>query len=128
MQYLKVTFVIVLGPSNEDRLTRKHFPSGNEQNTENNSRIGLSNVPSEELIVVGDDNVCSVQIMADKDIYEFSQSSSSIIDADCDDENEMNDEVPVSTSSEMRKIEKNIFSYLDVHSNSETNYIMVDIE
>ncbi|GFS51743.1 hypothetical protein TNCV_614071 [Trichonephila clavipes] len=40
--------------------------------------------------IVDDDNVCTASIMADKSILEFVQSSKSIIDADYDDEKEMN--------------------------------------
>ncbi|GFV61315.1 uncharacterized protein TNCV_4103731 [Trichonephila clavipes] len=44
--------------------------------------------------------------MADKDILEFVQSSKNIIDADSDDELEMNNAVPVPISSEMRNVMK----------------------
>ncbi|GFS52056.1 hypothetical protein TNCV_1104781 [Trichonephila clavipes] len=52
------------------------------------------------LIAVGDDNVCTAPIMADKDILDFVQSSKNTIDADSDDENEMTNAAPVPTSSE----------------------------
>ncbi|GFV01899.1 uncharacterized protein TNCV_4978501 [Trichonephila clavipes] len=44
--------------------------------------------------------------MADKDILEFDQSSKSIIDADSDEENEINNIAPVHTSSKMKNIMK----------------------
>ncbi|GFT38706.1 hypothetical protein TNCV_1498961 [Trichonephila clavipes] len=44
--------------------------------------------------------------MAKKDVLEFVQSSKNIIDADSDDENEMNNVTPAPTSSEMRSIIK----------------------
>ncbi|GFT33781.1 transposable element Tcb1 transposase [Trichonephila clavipes] len=47
-------------------------------------------VSSEESVTADDDNVCTAPIMADKDILEFVKSSKNIIDADSDDENEMN--------------------------------------
>ncbi|GFW15047.1 uncharacterized protein TNCV_983391 [Trichonephila clavipes] len=55
--------------------------------------------------------------MPDKDILECVQSSKNIIDADSDDDNEMNPAAPVPTSSEMRNM-KSISSYLDPHSNA----------
>ncbi|GFU35373.1 hypothetical protein TNCV_4505481 [Trichonephila clavipes] len=42
--------------------------------------------------------------MAEKDILKFVQSSKYIIDADFDDENEMNNAHPILASSEMRNI------------------------
>ncbi|GFW77299.1 hypothetical protein TNCV_924151 [Trichonephila clavipes] len=59
--------------------------------------------------------------MADKDILEFVQSSKNIIDADSDDENEMNNAAPVLTSSETMNTIKNIHSYLDAHSSGKMN-------
>uniref|UniRef100_A0A8C4RFJ1 HTH CENPB-type domain-containing protein n=1 Tax=Erpetoichthys calabaricus TaxID=27687 RepID=A0A8C4RFJ1_ERPCA len=61
-------------------------------------------------------------------ILEFVQSSKNIIDADSDDENEMNNAAPVPTSSEMRNIMKSMRSYLDAHSNGEMNNKIDDIE
>ncbi|GFV57484.1 hypothetical protein TNCV_3266601 [Trichonephila clavipes] len=46
-----------------------------------------------EFVAVDNDNVCT--IMADKDILRFVQSSKNIIDADSDDENEMNNTAPL---------------------------------
>ncbi|GFT62323.1 hypothetical protein TNCV_4717211 [Trichonephila clavipes] len=57
----------------------------------------------EEFIAADEDNVCTDPTMEDKDILEFVQSSKDM-DADLDDENEMNNEAPVPTSSEMRNI------------------------
>ncbi|GFV48941.1 hypothetical protein TNCV_1093411 [Trichonephila clavipes] len=74
-----------------------------------------------------DDNVCTAPIMADKEILEFVQSSKNIINADFDDENEMNN-APVPISSEMRNIMKSMLSYLDALSNGEMNNKMDDIE
>ncbi|GFW84897.1 hypothetical protein TNCV_681851 [Trichonephila clavipes] len=60
--------------------------------------------------------------MADKDIVEFVHSArKNIIDADFEEKNEMNNAVPVSSSSEMRNIMKSISSYLDTHSKGEMN-------
>ncbi|GFU59987.1 hypothetical protein TNCV_3237731 [Trichonephila clavipes] len=56
---------------------------------------------SEEYIEVEDDNVCIALIMADKDILEFDLRSKNIINADSDNENEMDDEDPVPTSFKM---------------------------
>ncbi|GFT12689.1 hypothetical protein TNCV_5094551 [Trichonephila clavipes] len=75
---------------------------------------------SEEFVAV-EDNAYTEPIKADKDIFEFVQSSKNIIDADSKDENEMNDETPVPTSSEMRNITKSMRSYLDAHSDGKMN-------
>ncbi|GFW87638.1 hypothetical protein TNCV_4486031 [Trichonephila clavipes] len=53
-------------------------------------------VLSEEFITVDDDTVCTTQIMADKVILEFVQSSKDIIAAYFDVENEMNNTAPLS--------------------------------
>ncbi|GFW74607.1 DDE-1 domain-containing protein [Trichonephila clavipes] len=89
--------------------------------------LGLPIVLSEEFIAV-EDNVCIAQIMADKNILEFVQSSKNITDADSDDENEMNNAAPVPTESEMRNIMKSMRSHLDAHSNGEMNNKMDDVE
>ncbi|GFV37035.1 hypothetical protein TNCV_2381821 [Trichonephila clavipes] len=91
------------------------------------ARFDCPIVTSEEFTAVDDDNECTDPIMADKDILEFIQSSKGIIDADYDDEKEINNAVPVPTSSGMKNTMKNIFSYLDAHFNCEINYIMADI-
>ncbi|GFV29674.1 SCAN domain-containing protein 3 [Trichonephila clavipes] len=65
-------------------------------------------VSSEEFVALYDNNECTTPIMADKDILMFVQSTKNIIDADSDDENEMNN---VPTSSEMRNIMKSMRSY-----------------
>ncbi|GFW88673.1 hypothetical protein TNCV_2833341 [Trichonephila clavipes] len=77
---------------------------------------------SEEFIAVGQG------IMADKDILEFFKNSKNIIDANSDDENEMNNAATVPISSEMRNITKNMHSYLDAHFSHETNNDLDDIE
>ncbi|GFW46298.1 hypothetical protein TNCV_1388001 [Trichonephila clavipes] len=48
--------------------------------------------------------------------------------ADSVDGNEMNNETPVPTSSEIRNIVKRIRSYFDEHSNAQMNNKMDDIE
>ncbi|GFV14070.1 uncharacterized protein TNCV_525461 [Trichonephila clavipes] len=91
---------------NENRLTRKDFPSRNEQITENiPAGLDCLTVLSKEFVVV-DDDVCATPITADKDILELVQSSKNIIDADSDDENGMSNAAPVHMSSEMRNIIK----------------------
>ncbi|GFX77764.1 hypothetical protein TNCV_1106811 [Trichonephila clavipes] len=52
-------------------------------------------VLSEEIIAVDDDYVCTAPIMANKDILEFVHSSENIIDADYNDEDEINNAAPV---------------------------------
>ncbi|GFV85551.1 transposable element Tc3 transposase [Trichonephila clavipes] len=64
-------------------------------------------VSSEEFVAVEDGNVCTAPITADKDILEFVLNSKNIIDADYDDENEMNNAGSVPTSYEMRNVTKN---------------------
>ncbi|GFX15314.1 HTH_Tnp_Tc3_2 domain-containing protein [Trichonephila clavipes] len=82
----------------------------------------------EEVVAVDDDNLCKAPIRVDKDILEFVQGSTNIIDADSDDENKMNNAAPVPTSSEMKNIMKRMPDYLDAHSNGEMNNKMNDIE
>ncbi|GFT54721.1 hypothetical protein TNCV_5001051 [Trichonephila clavipes] len=77
---------------------RKHFPSGNEQNTENTSQIDCPTVLSEEFVAVNDDNVCTAPIMADKDTFwSLFKAQKNTIDAYFDGETEMNDTAPVPT-------------------------------
>ncbi|GFV44397.1 transposable element Tcb1 transposase [Trichonephila clavipes] len=85
-----------------DRRGRSHLP-----------QCTTSCSSSEEFVAVDDDNVCISPIRADKDILKFVQSSKNIIDADSDNENEMNNVTPDPTSSETRNIMKNMRSYLD---------------
>ncbi|GFW33832.1 hypothetical protein TNCV_3589171 [Trichonephila clavipes] len=90
--------------------------------------LDCSTVPYGECVAVDDANVCTAPIMTVKDILEFLQSSKNIIDADSDDENEMNNAAPDSKSSEMRNIVKSICSYLNTCSNGEIKSKMNDIE
>ncbi|GFW92931.1 hypothetical protein TNCV_3495641 [Trichonephila clavipes] len=85
-------------------------------------------VLSEEFIVVDDDYVCTVPILADEDILEFVRSSRNIIDADSDDENEMNNTALAPMSSEIRNVMTIMCSYLDAHFRGERNDKMDDIE
>ncbi|GFU09673.1 hypothetical protein TNCV_5027181 [Trichonephila clavipes] len=78
-----------------------------------------------EFVGIGDDNVRTLSIMADKDSLEFVQSSKNIIDADYDDEHEMHNVGPVPTSSKMRNITR---SYLDTQDNDKIINKMGDIE
>ncbi|GFY01700.1 hypothetical protein TNCV_2608831 [Trichonephila clavipes] len=64
--------------------------------------------------------------MTNRDILELDQSSKNIIDADFDDENEINYAAPVPTSSEMRNVMKSLRIYLDAHSFDEMNNNMDD--
>ncbi|GFX07234.1 hypothetical protein TNCV_2972111 [Trichonephila clavipes] len=108
-------FFLLTGSKN--RLTRKEFPSGNGQNTENTSHVGSS---SEEFVAADDAKACTAPIMADNGILKFVQSSKNIIDADSDNKNEMNNAAPDPSLSEMW-IMKNMRSYIDAHSNGEMN-------
>ncbi|GFW12617.1 hypothetical protein TNCV_818691 [Trichonephila clavipes] len=75
-------------------------------------------VLSKDFIAVEDDNVCTDQIMANKDILEsLFKVKKNIIDIDSGDKNEMNNSAPVPPSTEMRNIMKSMRSYLDAHSN-----------
>ncbi|GFT44720.1 hypothetical protein TNCV_2845111 [Trichonephila clavipes] len=60
----------------------------------------------EKFVVVDDDNERTSPITADKDILESVQSSKNIIDADSDEENEINNAAPDPVSSEMRNTVK----------------------
>ncbi|GFV68163.1 SCAN domain-containing protein 3 [Trichonephila clavipes] len=71
--------------------------------------LDCPSAPLEEFIAVEDDNVCTTPIKAGKDILEIVQSSKNIIDVDFNDENKINNTVPVPTSSKMRNI---LCSYL----------------
>ncbi|GFX97833.1 hypothetical protein TNCV_4904841 [Trichonephila clavipes] len=71
---------------------------------------------------------CAVLIMADKDILVLVQSSKNIIDADFDDENEMNNTASIRISSEMRNTMKSTRNCLEADSNGEMNSKMNDIE
>ncbi|GFU73012.1 hypothetical protein TNCV_4637461 [Trichonephila clavipes] len=57
-----------------------------------------------------DDEVCTTKIMAGKDSLELFRGSKSVIGTDSEGENEMNIASPVTTSSEMRNIMKNMRS------------------
>ncbi|GFU28444.1 hypothetical protein TNCV_1938321 [Trichonephila clavipes] len=74
------------------------------------------------------DNLCTAPIIAEKDFFEFVHSSKHIVDADSDDENEIDDAAPIPTSFEMRNVMKSLHSYLDAHSKGETNNKQDDIE
>ncbi|GFU63633.1 hypothetical protein TNCV_4588381 [Trichonephila clavipes] len=63
--------------------------------------LDYPSVSSEEFVAV-DDNVCTAPIMADKDIFEFVQSSINIIEAGSRKEKEMNNTALVPSTSEMR--------------------------
>ncbi|GFU55755.1 hypothetical protein TNCV_2969241 [Trichonephila clavipes] len=67
--------------------------------------LNCPNVSLEKFVAIGDANVCTALIMADKDILELVQSSKSITNAD----SETNNAASVSTSFEIRNIMK-IFS------------------
>ncbi|GFV74194.1 hypothetical protein TNCV_2849131 [Trichonephila clavipes] len=67
--------------------------------------------PLEVFIAVNDDNMCTDPNKAHKDNYEYVLSSKYIISGDSDDENEMNNAVLVTTSSEMKNVMKSIYSY-----------------
>ncbi|GFV58746.1 hypothetical protein TNCV_3730841 [Trichonephila clavipes] len=58
-----------------------------------------SDVSSKEFPAVDDDNLRTAPIITDKDILEFVQSSKNIIDANSDEENEMNNTTAVPTTS-----------------------------
>ncbi|GFY33308.1 SCAN domain-containing protein 3 [Trichonephila clavipes] len=74
-------------------------------------------VSSEEFVAVDDDNMYRAPIMPYKDLREFVESSKSIIDADSDDEYEMNNAALVPTSSKVRDMMKIMRSYVDTYSN-----------
>ncbi|GFW22246.1 hypothetical protein TNCV_1430001 [Trichonephila clavipes] len=65
-----------------------------------------STLSSEELFAVDNDNVYVSSIMTDKDILEFVHTSKNIIDADSNDENEMNKAAHVPMPSETKNIMK----------------------
>ncbi|GFU25456.1 uncharacterized protein TNCV_3532171 [Trichonephila clavipes] len=65
--------------------------------------------------------------MADKNILEFVESSTTITEADFDNEREKNNTAHVPTSSEMRNVMKSMLSYLYAHSNDEMLNKMDDI-
>ncbi|GFW48338.1 hypothetical protein TNCV_1109011 [Trichonephila clavipes] len=75
---------------------------------------------SKEFTARNDDSMCKAPIIVDRSILKFVQRSKNIIDTiDSVGVNEMNNAVPVPTSSEMRNIMKSMRSYLDPNSNGE---------
>ncbi|GFV35518.1 hypothetical protein TNCV_3205491 [Trichonephila clavipes] len=126
--YYVFSCIFSLLTPNENRLRQKDFPSRNEQNTETLASLDCSIVTWEEFDAVDDDNVCIASIMAGKDTFEFAQSSKNIIDANLDDGTEITYTAPAPTSSETRNIMKSMSSYLDAHSNGETNNKIEDIK
>ncbi|GFW97851.1 hypothetical protein TNCV_1426141 [Trichonephila clavipes] len=89
---------------NKNRLTRKDFPSGIETEPTLEEMFGKVSVllhyptaSSKEFVAVDDDNVRAVPIMVD--IWSLFKASKVIVEADFNDENEMNNTTPVSTSS-----------------------------
>ncbi|GFX48547.1 hypothetical protein TNCV_584451 [Trichonephila clavipes] len=62
------------------------------------AEFNCPNVSFKEFVQVDDDNVCTAPIMADKGISEFVQSKKNTIDADSNDENEINNAAPVPTN------------------------------
>ncbi|GFW98986.1 hypothetical protein TNCV_1782051 [Trichonephila clavipes] len=98
----------------------QNFPYGNERSTESNG-LDLLNPPtesSEEFVTVNDDTARKVPVMAHKGILEFVRNSKNIINADSEDENEMNNAASVFTLSKMRNFMKNVPSYLDADFNA----------
>ncbi|GFX30130.1 hypothetical protein TNCV_2618401 [Trichonephila clavipes] len=66
---------------------------------------------SEEFVAVDDDNVCTAtQLWQTKTLWSLFKAQKNILDADFDDENEVNNAAFVPTSSEVRNIMKNMFS------------------
>ncbi|GFV48134.1 hypothetical protein TNCV_3554131 [Trichonephila clavipes] len=63
-----------------------------------------------------------------KTFWSLHRAKKNIMDADSDDENEMNNASPVPTSSQMCDIMKTMLNYLDAHSKGEMNNKMDDIE
>ncbi|GFU26924.1 hypothetical protein TNCV_1672221 [Trichonephila clavipes] len=68
----------------------------------------------EQFFAIGDDTVCTTPIMADEDILEFIENSKNIVDADSDDENEMDNAAPLPMSSEMRNIMKSLLHMYEI--------------
>ncbi|GFW98786.1 hypothetical protein TNCV_2837471 [Trichonephila clavipes] len=71
----------------------------------------------EESTAIDDGNVCREEIMTDKNILGYVQSSRNIFDANSDDENGTNNAALVPKSSEMRNIMESMLSYLDAYVN-----------
>ncbi|GFU74252.1 hypothetical protein TNCV_4168431 [Trichonephila clavipes] len=73
---------------------RSDYATSKPQKTER-TELDCSIVLLEEFIVVDDDKVFTAPILAHKDILELIRSSKSIIGADSDYENEMNNVAPL---------------------------------
>ncbi|GFS96968.1 hypothetical protein TNCV_4178301 [Trichonephila clavipes] len=91
--------------ANETVHFKVDFPERKDIETrpKNSVILDCTTVLSEKFIEV-DDNVCTASMMTYKHILEFVQVSKIIMDADFDDENEMNDAGPVHMSSKMRNV------------------------
>ncbi|GFV49996.1 hypothetical protein TNCV_2372391 [Trichonephila clavipes] len=90
----------LLDKTSRTLLLSVNFSSGNEQNTKNNSQslrkflyywTTYCTASSREFV----GTMCAALIMEDKDILEFIQSSKNTIEADSDEENEMNEQLMV---------------------------------
>ncbi|GFV46721.1 hypothetical protein TNCV_1881801 [Trichonephila clavipes] len=103
------------GFSSLNRLTRKDFPFGNEQKRKTPAGLDCPIVLLDEFVTVDDGNVCTVLFLQRH--FGVCSKLKNIIDADSDDENEMNYVAPVLTSSYMRNLMKSMHSYLDAYSN-----------
>ncbi|GFX66902.1 hypothetical protein TNCV_999411 [Trichonephila clavipes] len=99
----------------QHKTKREDFSSGIEQTSKNTSWTELS------YFIIGSIAVDDHNVWADNDLLEFVKSSKNIIDADSDDENEINNAASARTSSELRNVMKSRCSYLDAHSNDEIN-------
>ncbi|GFT13009.1 uncharacterized protein TNCV_431321 [Trichonephila clavipes] len=91
--------------------------------------VDCPTVSWEEFVAEHDEDVvCTAPTMAHKDILEFVQSSKNVIDADLNDENEMDITALGPTSSEMRNIMKSMRIYLNTYFSGEMNNKMDNIE
>ncbi|GFU70150.1 hypothetical protein TNCV_5057441 [Trichonephila clavipes] len=73
------------------------------------ARLDCPIVLSEEFLAVYNDNVCTA-LIKEKNVWKFLQSSKNIIYVDSDDENEINNAAPVTTSSEMKNVMRRSFA------------------
>ncbi|GFV43116.1 SCAN domain-containing protein 3 [Trichonephila clavipes] len=89
-----------VSPSEQEKYGKHH--KRNEMFEKVSVLLNCLTISLEEFVAVEEDNVCTAPIVAGKHILELVQCSKNIIDADSEDENEMNNAALVPASSEMR--------------------------
>ncbi|GFT56484.1 hypothetical protein TNCV_2334441 [Trichonephila clavipes] len=123
----RVNFKTLHMPLSSKQLTTEGLKEFPKQEREAEGRIGFPYCIIGRINPVNHGNVCTTKLWL-RDFGACDKDSTNIIHTDPDEENERSNEVLVPTSSEVKSIMKNIFNYLEAHSNGEMNNRMNDIE